>query len=101
MTKQLNLVKNSFTLLETLFSITILAFIISGFIHSSYYDEKNSLNYMSLNNLENIFDTQKYKTLPKNSKNLEIIINDTQIKSQNVTSYEYKDENIKLIKYEK
>lgn len=56
---------------------------------------------MSLNNLENIFDTQKYKTLPKNSKNLEIIINDTQIKSQNVTSYEYKDENIKLIKYEK
>ena len=35
------MVKNSFTLVETLISITLLAIVISGFLNSSYYDEQN------------------------------------------------------------
>ena len=57
----MNLVKNSFTLIETLISITFLSVVISGFMYSSYHDEINQENFMLLNNLENSFDTKDYK----------------------------------------
>lgn len=101
MTKQSNLAKSSFTLLETLLSISLLSLVISGFINSTYDDEQNTKNYQILNNLENKFDTNEYKNFPKSTKNLTIIINETQYNSINVNQFEYKDENIKLVKYEK
>lgn len=101
MIKQSNLAKSSFTLLETLLSISLLSLIISGFINSTYNDEQNTKNYQLLNTLENKFDTNEYKNFPKNAKNLTIIINDNQYNSINVKQYEYQDENIKLVKYEK
>lgn len=99
--KHNHLEKNSFTLLETLLSLTLITFVIGGFLHSFNQDSTNHENFMLLNNLENRFDTNDYSTFSKTTKNLKIIKNNTDISFENVTSYEFKNENIKLVKYEK
>lgn len=99
--KQLNLGKNSFTLFETLLSITILSIVISGFTYSTYYDEEISDNYQKLNSLENQFNTNDYKNFTSSTQTIKITINHDEYKDLNVKIYTYEDETIRLIKYEK
>ena len=97
----LNLVKNSFTLIETLISITFLSVVISGFMYSSYHDEINQENFMLLNNLENSFDTKDYKNFTKTNKTLQITQNQEITQNFTVSKYQFENENIKIFKYEK
>ena len=97
----MNLVKNSFTLLETLVSITLLSIVVSGFYYSSYHDENNQKNFMLLNDLENRFDTKDYSTFSKTTKNLQIIKNQTTIENIIVSKYQFENEDMKIFKYEK
>lgn len=93
--------KNSFTLLETLISITFLVVVIIGFKYSTYCDEKENVNFMLLNDLENSFDNKNYENFSKTSQNVQIIKN--RVESENLTlfKYQFENENIKLFKYEK
>lgn len=97
----MNLVKNSFTLLETLVSITLLSIAISGFFYSSYHDTNNQKNYMLLNDLENRFDTKDYSNFFKTTENLQIIKNKNTIENITVSSYLFENEDMKIFKYEK
>lgn len=97
----MNLVKNSFTLLETLISITLLSIVISGFLYSSYHDEYNNKNYMLLNDLENKFDTKNYSTFSKSNQNIQIIKNKNTIENLVVSNYIFENEDMKIFKYEK
>ena len=95
------MVKNSFTLLETLISITFLSIVISGFLYSSYHDELNQENFMLLNNLENSFDTKDYKNFTKTNQTLQITQNEETTQNITVSKYQFENENIKIFKYEK
>jgi hypothetical protein len=95
------LVKNSFTLIETLISITFLSIVISGFLYSSYHDELNQENFMLLNNLENSFDTKDYKNFIKTNQTLQITQNEETTQNITVSKYQFENENIKIFKYEK
>ena len=92
----MNLVKNSFTLIETLISITFLSVVISGFMYSSYHDEINQENFMLLNNLENSFDTKDYKNFTKTNKTLQITQNQEITQNFTVSKYQFENENIKF-----
>jgi hypothetical protein len=93
--------KNSFTLIETLISITFLSVVISGFIYSTYHDETNQKNYMLLNNLENSFNTKNYTNFLKITQNLQLTINEEHTENIVVSKYQFENENIKVFKYEK
>ena len=95
------MVKNSFTLIETLISITFLSIVISGFIYSSYHDEIDQKNFMLLDNLENSFDTKDYKNFTKTNQTLQITQNEETTQNITVSKYQFENENIKLFKYEK
>lgn len=95
------MVKNSFTLIETLISITFLSIVISGFLYSTYHDETNQKNYMLLNNLENSFNTKNYSTFTKTNQNLQITKNENITENIVISKYQFENENIKLFKYEK
>ena len=95
------MVKNSFTLIETLISITFLSVVISGFMYSSYHEEINQENFMLLNNLENSFDTKDYKNFTKTNKTLQITQNQDITQNFTVSKYQFENENIKIFKYEK
>ena len=95
------MVKNSFTLIETLIIITFLSVVIRGFKYSSYHDEINQENFMLLNNLENSFDTKDYKNFTKTNKTLQITQNQEITQNFTVSKYQFENENIKIFKYEK
>ncbi|PUE64165.1 type IV pilus modification PilV family protein [Arcobacter caeni] len=95
------MVKNSFTLIETLISITFLSVVISGFMYSSYHDEINQENFMLLNNLENSFNIKDYKNFTKTNKTLKITQNQETTQNFTVSKYQFENENIKIFKYEK
>jgi type II secretory pathway component PulJ len=95
------LVKNSFTLLETLISITFLSIVVSGFLYSSYHDESNHENFMLLNDLENRFDTKNYSKFSKTNQNLVTIKNNQTIENIIVEEYLFQNDSIKIFKYEK
>ena len=95
------MVKNSFTLIETLISITFLSIVISGFLYSSYHDELTQENFMLLNNLENSFDTKDYKNFTKTNQTLQITQNEETTQNITVSKYQFENENIKIFKYEK
>ena len=97
----MNLVKNSFTLLETIVSITFLSIVISGFIYSTYHDETNNQNFMLLNDLENKFDTKYYSNFSETNQNLQIIKNNQIVENLIVQKYLFENENIRVFKYEK
>ena len=97
----MNLVKNSFTLLETLISITFLSIVISGFLYSAYHEKTNQENFMILNDLENRFDTKSYTNYTKINQNLQIVRNEETTENIVVSKYQFENENIKLFKYEK
>ena len=95
------MVKNSFTLLETIVSITFLSIVISGFIYSTYHDETNHQNFMLLNDLENKFDTKDYSNFSETNQNLQIIKNNQIVENLIVQKYLFENENIRTFKYEK
>ena len=95
------MVKNSFTLIETLISITFLSIVISGFIYSSYHDEIDQKNFMLLNNLENSFDKKDYKNFTKTNQTIQITQNQETTQNITVSKYQFENENIKIFKYEK
>ena len=97
----MNLAKNSFTLIETLISITFLSVVISGFMYSSYHDEINQENFMLLNNLENSFDTKDYKNFTKINQTLQITQNQETTQNIIISKYQFENKNIKIFKYEK
>ncbi|WP_320036345.1 hypothetical protein [Halarcobacter sp.] len=92
--------KNSFSLIETLFSIVLLSIVIVGFSKYSYYDNFDK-EFNTLNNIENSFNTKNYNSnFQTNSKTIQILINDIEEKNINVKQISYKDERIELVKYE-
>lgn len=95
------MVKNSFTLLETLVSITLLLVVVSGFSYSTYYDEKEDTNFMLLNELENKFDTKKYSSFSKSNTTIQITKNKKTIENVTVSKYQFENNEIKIFKYEK
>lgn len=99
--KQLNLQKNSFTLFETLVSLTIIIVVIALFQKITQRDLKEDEFFHLLNILENNFDTKNYSNLQKTSKNITITKNQNIVETLNVNLYKYEDENIRLFKYEK
>ena len=100
MIKLMKLGKNSFTLLETIISTLILSIIIVGFSNSFFYDNFDE-EYILLNKLENHFTISSYSSdFRKQNKNLTLRINGTQTRSISVKEIEYKDNKIRLKKYE-
>lgn len=70
------------------------------FKNTNYHDFSDSKNFMSLNDIENAFDTKNYSSFSTYSKNI-IVLKDKQEEIINVKVYEYQDESIRLFKYEK
>lgn len=100
MKKLVKSAKSSFTLLETLFSVFLLSIIIVGFSKASFYDNFDK-EYMLLNDIENTFTSSSYGlNFSTKSQQITIIKNDTQIEKITVKKIEYKDEKIRLYKYE-
>lgn len=98
--KQLKLEKNSFTLFETLISIFILSIVIVGFSKISSYDNFDE-EFMTLNKIENSFNTKNYSTnFSTSNETVKIIKNDLDIENLNVKKTIYSDDKIVLIKYE-
>lgn len=95
------MVKNSFTLLETLISITLLLVVVSGFTYSTYYDKKEDTNFMLLNELENKFDTKNYISFSKSNTTVQIIKNKETTENVTVSKYQFENDDIKIFKYEK
>lgn len=92
--------KNSFTLFETIVSITLLAIVISGFIHSNT-SNNNDILFQKLNELENSFDIKDYSSFNKLNTKVTFIIDGNTEEEILVKKYEFKNENIKIYKYEK
>ncbi len=94
------MVKNSFTLFETLISIVLLSIVIVGFSRNSYYDNFEK-EFQDLNNIENSFTTKSYTTnFTSTYENILIVKNGTEAEDLLVKKIEYQDEEIYLIKYE-
>jgi len=93
--------KNSFTLFETLLSITLLIVIVNGFLNSSYYDEKSHNISILLNSLENNFDTNNYSDLTTQTTTLTIIKNLNTKEQLIVKKHLFENDDIKIFKYEK
>lgn len=92
--------KNSFTLFETLISIFILSIVIVGFSKISSYDNFDE-EFMTLNKIENSFNTKNYSTnFSTSNETVKIIKNDLDIENLNVKKTIYSDDKIVLIKYE-
>ena len=92
--------KNSFTLFETLIGIFLLSIIIVGFSKASFYDNFDQ-EYILLNHLENIFNSSSYDSFftIKNTQ-IQLRINEFEIKNVNVKKIEYKDDKVEIFKYE-
>ena len=93
--------KNSFTLFETLLSITILIIIISGFLNSSYYDEKAINTSTLLNNLENKFTTNDFDSFSTSNTKISITKNYNDKQEILVKKHTFENEELKIFKYEK
>lgn len=93
--------KNSFTLLETILSISVLSIVISGFSYATYYDSHTLELYTKLNDLENDFNTNNYTNMNSQIHNLTIIKNNTIEENLLIKKIVYEDNDIKLYKYEK
>ncbi|MGM0518075.1 MAG: hypothetical protein ACQERD_00360 [Campylobacterota bacterium] len=91
--------KNSFSIFETILSLTILSIITTGFLKVTF-DTKSDEKFQDLNSLENSFTTSSYKTFDSKNKNLNLTFNDSTVETVKVKKYEYNSSKIKLYKYE-
>ena len=92
--------KNSFTLFETLISISLLAIVISNFSYITK-TKKFDKEFILLNSLSNDFNIKDYTKLNKSQEILNIRINELTHSTITVDKFLYEDENIKIYKYEK
>ena len=93
------MVKNSFTLFETLISLILISVIIVGFSKTSNYDNLDE-EFMLLNKLENSFNTNSYNSSFSNtSKTIKIIKNENLEETISVQQIKYSQEKIELVKY--
>lgn len=91
--------KNSFTLFETILSLTILAVAVS-IIYKIVYSNNFHKQFKLLNSYENSFTKNSYdSTFTKNSSKLTIYENKIS-KNIDVIKIQTNDENIRLFKYE-
>lgn len=100
MKKLVSLGKNSFTLFETIVSITLLAIVVSGFIHSNT-SNNNDILFQKLNEIENSFDTNDYSNHIKLNTKVTFIIDENIEEEILVKKYEFNNQDIKIYKYEK
>lgn len=94
------MLKNSFTLFETILSLSLIAILVAGFIQSSHFDSSNAHKFTILNQVENLFDTNDLNSFDKSSKNVKLTI-DGKTRYINLTAYIYNKDGLKLVKYEK
>ncbi|QEP40121.1 hypothetical protein APORC_0504 [Arcobacter porcinus] len=94
------LLKSSFILIEILISVLILSFIFISFANSSFLFSTRNSNFINLMELENSIDKNDLKSFHKSSSSYEVLING---EKTTLTLFKniYKDENIKLVYYEK
>ncbi len=99
--KPVNLVKNSFSLLETILSVVILSILIVNF--NSFYSDDKSLNKLNenLNTIENLFTKEDYSSFDKSKQNLNIVVDNKNLITIKTNVYTYENENILLFKYVK
>lgn len=94
------MVKNSFTLFETLISIFLLSIIIVSFSKTYYFDNFDE-EYTLLNILDNKFSANTYddsfKVMPSR---IRVIFNGGQEEEVKVNRREFENGKIKLSKYE-
>ena len=93
--------KNSFTLLETILSISVLSIVISGFLYATYYDSHTLKLFTKLNDLENDFNTSNYSNMNSEISNISIIKNNNIEENIHIKKIVYEDNDIRLYKYEK
>mgnify|MGYP006276544623 CR=1 FL=1 len=93
------MVKNSFSILETIISLSILSIIIAGFLKLSF-DTKSDEKFQELNSVENSFTTNDYKSFDLSLQEVTLIENDSIKQTINVRKYQYNSSNMKIYKYE-
>ncbi|QBF15581.1 hypothetical protein ATH_0506 [Aliarcobacter thereius LMG 24486] len=94
------LLKSSFILIEILISILILSFIFISFANSNFLFSRTNSNFINLLELENSIEKNDLRNFYKSSSSYEVLINDEKT-TITLFKYSYKDENIKLVYYEK
>lgn len=94
------LLKSSFILIEILISILILSFIFISFANSNFLFSRTNSNFINLLELENSIEKNDLRNFYKSSSSYEILINDEKT-TITLFKYSYKNENIKLVYYEK
>ena len=95
----MSLEKNSFSIFETILSLSILSIITAGFLKITF-DTKSDKKFQELNSLENSFTTNSYKSFDSKNIDLEFIFNDSTVQTVKVKKYEYNTSKIKLFKYD-
>lgn len=86
------MVKNSFSLLETIIAFTIICILIGGFYNYSF-----QLNNPSIQKTLKNLDYENFEFIEK--KRLNFYIDDIN-HSKDISVYRYKDSNFRLLKYE-
>ncbi|WP_131798650.1 hypothetical protein [Aliarcobacter thereius] len=94
------MLKSSFILIEILISILILSFIFISFANSNFLFSRTNSNFINLLELENSIEKNDLRNFYKSSSSYEILINDEKT-TITLFKYSYKNENIKLVYYEK
>ncbi|TLT06195.1 hypothetical protein FE243_08605 [Aliarcobacter thereius] len=94
------MLKSSFILIEILISILILSFIFISFANSNFLFSRTNSNFINLLELENSIERNDLRNFYKSSSSYEVLINDEKT-TITLFKYSYKDENIKLVYYEK
>ncbi len=93
------MVKNSFSILETIISLSILSIIVAGFLKLSF-DTKSDEKFQELNSIENSFTTNDYKSFDLLLQEVTFIINGSTKETIDVKKYQYSSSNMKIYKYE-
>ncbi|OCL89808.1 hypothetical protein AAX25_01933 [Aliarcobacter thereius] len=78
----------------------ILSFIFISFANSNFLFSRTNSNFINLLELENSIEKNDLRNFYKSSSSYEILINDEKT-TITLFKYSYKNENIKLVYYEK
>ncbi|OCL85762.1 hypothetical protein AAX26_01829 [Aliarcobacter thereius] len=78
----------------------ILSFIFISFANSNFLFSRTNSNFINLLELENSIEKNDLRNFYKSSSSYEVLINDEKT-TITLFKYSYKDENIKLVYYEK
>ena len=96
----LSLVKNSFSLLETILSVVIIGILLINF-NTFFIDNKTSKEFnFELNLVENKFDKGDYSSFSSQTQNIQIKIDNFNTLTIPVNKYVYKKSNLEIEKYD-